>query len=91
MSPLDAPTSRCESCRAEIVWATTSNGNPMPVNAAPSPQSGNVTLSRERGRLVATVLGKQQAARMRATRALPLHLAHFVDCPNANQHRRRTR
>lgn len=49
MSPLDAPTSRCESCRAEIVWATTSNGNPMPVNANPSPQSGNVTLSRERG------------------------------------------
>lgn len=49
MSPLDAPTSRCESCRAEIVWVTTSNGNPMPVNANPSPQSGNVTLSRERG------------------------------------------
>ena len=92
MIPTEAPTSRCESCRAPIIWATTTDGKRMPVNAKPSPIAGNVAIDRNgSGRIVATVLAKQRAARLRATNAVPLYLSHFVDCPQANQHRRRTR
>lgn len=77
----------CRSCRARIVWANTNNDKPMPVNAAPA-ASGNVLLAEVGGRLLATVLGRGQAAGAR-DHGVPLFLSHFKDCPNADLHRRR--
>lgn len=78
---------RCRSCRAPILWAATADGASMPVDPRPA-TNGNVMLTEQRGRLVAGVLSRKDAARKRATRAVPLHVSHFATCPSADAHRR---
>ncbi len=83
---LDAHTDTCRTCRAPIVWATTRNGTPMPVNATPH-ERGNVLLNEHQGRLYAGVLGRNTASGARAA-GRTLYLSHHVDCPHADQHRK---
>jgi len=77
----------CRSCGADIAWATTSGGRPMPVNLVPNPEIGNVALTVHKGTLLAGVLGRNQAAGARG-RGMQLHTSHFVECPHADQHRK---
>lgn len=78
----------CGSCAAPIVWAVTARSKkPMPVDRKPS-DKGNVLLAVDADRLVAGVLGRNQAAGVR-DRGDALYLSHFVTCPNASKHRRR--
>ncbi|PXY17364.1 hypothetical protein BA062_37785 [Prauserella flavalba] len=79
----------CKSCRARILWATTRDGERMPVNADPA-SNGNVLLALQDGQLAAAVLTAGQA-RMSRARRIPLRLAHFATCPKADHHRRRAR
>lgn len=80
----------CESCAAPIVWAVTARAKkPMPVDRTPS-DKGNVLLAVDNGRLVAGVLGRNQAAGVR-DRGESLHLSHFATCVYASRHRRRRR
>lgn len=81
----DYKTETCRSCPAVIVWAVTERGKAMPVDAVPC-AAGNVALVAREGRApLAKVLGV--AARFGRT---DLHTSHFVTCPNASQHRRRS-
>lgn len=82
-------TSSCSSCRAPILWAITSKGNAEPINPQPS-DVGNVMLTVVGGQLLAGVLGTNQAAGARDA-GHRLYRSHFVDCPNANEHRRTKR
>lgn len=79
-------TEKCRSCSAPIIWTTTANGKPMPVNAMPS-ATGNVMLGCDHGKTTAEVLGRNRAAGARDN-GVPLHVSHFVDCPHAKAHRR---
>lgn len=81
----------CESskCRdARLVWAKTSGGKPILVNADPNTQ-GNIRLQ-DTGQPepLATALTVQQ----RATVAWgTLHLAHFATCPDAARFRKKAK
>jgi hypothetical protein len=72
------PTTSCRDCGARIIWARTSKGKNMPVNALPS-SNGNVRLTRE-DRVLAEVLPEP---------GLGLHVSHFVTCPSADKRRQR--
>jgi hypothetical protein len=76
--------SRCRSCRAEIVWATTGAGKAMPVDAEPV-DDGNVLLDEDDGYLFATVVSPGQIP----LDGSPLYASHFASCPNSSQHRKR--
>lgn len=77
----------CKSCGAKIQWALTEHGKRMPVRAR---DDGNlaIVLRAENGdphgniyRLVVPFDVEQHAG-------TPRCVSHFVDCPNATQHRR---
>lgn len=75
---------KCDSCAAEILWCrSASTGNRMPVDFAPTPK-GNIHVA---GDYVAVVLSGDDLAEARSREA-PLHLNHFVTCPNRAQHRK---
>lgn len=76
----------CGSCKAPIVWAATSRGKDMPVNADPSP-GGNIALDARPGlKPLARVLTvTQQFGRTN------LRLSHFAVCPQAPRWRKRGR
>jgi hypothetical protein len=75
-------TSLCRSCSAPIIWAKTSLGKNMPVDATPTP-AGNLLL-RDDGTVL--TLGAAGAGAI-GTR----HTSHFATCPNAREHRNRAR
>ncbi len=81
----------CRSCGADIIWAVTSTGSRMPVDAQPV-DGGNVLLT-ERGAPVsgnpplATVVGKQAQPNLFGDDG-PRYVSHFSTCPNADSHRR---
>lgn len=79
---------QCRSCRASIYWCTTDRDKPMPVDAWPDPDRGNVSIYPEKGQMRAVVVHRSQAEAMRA-RGLQLHTSHFSSCPNANQWRKK--
>ncbi len=76
---LTARIEPCMSCRADIAWASTSDGRPLPVNAAPSP-TGNVTLQLSNGALFGGQVTKSAAAAMRSG-GVALYSDHAIDCP----------
>lgn len=76
--------SRCSSCRAEILWAETTKGARMPLDATPS-ANGTVRVVGD----VAVVLTAAQASVRRADDVL--YLPHWVSCPSADKHRNRSR
>ncbi|UVT24951.1 hypothetical protein NXT08_22380 [Rhodococcus pyridinivorans] len=84
---LTAEITRCGTCRADIVWASTEKGNAIPVEPASTP-NGNLMLSTVAGvRLAAVVKGSRRDAL--AAAGVPLYLSHFVSCPQASQWRNR--
>jgi hypothetical protein len=75
----------CRSCSAPIIWATSSGGRPMPVDAEIT-EDGNVELSMQPGLYVgpvATVVTEPTLF------GKPRRKAHFATCPVAEQWRRR--
>lgn len=80
-------TARCSSCGAPITWAVTTTGKRMPVDAEPAP-NGNVELTP----LLSAFNREPTEATVHAQRPLghegPLHLSHFVTCPQADEWRR---
>lgn len=76
-------TSRCRSCRAEVVWCVTAGGKAMPVDVEPV-EDGNVVLEDD-GDLVATVVPPGQGL---LGDERPRYVSHFATCPNADEHRR---
>jgi hypothetical protein len=78
----------CRSCGAAIVWALTASGRLMPVDANPA-KGGNVRLSTDAlhdHQYVATVVGPLEA--LIPADSQPLHVAHFVTCPDSDRWRR---
>jgi hypothetical protein len=77
---------RCSACEAPIVWASTSTGKSMPVDAAPVP-NGNILLfpTVDAGRYVALVLGKVAAVSADRER----YTSHFATCRYADLFRPR--
>jgi hypothetical protein len=77
---------QCRSCRAPVTWAETEAGRRIPVDAEPS-QRGNLVLRERTGLppLAVVVVGAV------ADGEGPLHLSHFVTCPQASQWRGRPR
>jgi hypothetical protein len=75
----------CRSCDAPIVWATSSGGKRMPVDALPVPD-GNVELTLQPGSWVGPVAAVLTAPSLFAK---PLRKAHFATCPAAEQWRKR--
>jgi hypothetical protein len=73
--------SRCNSCGAPILWAITSTGKRMPVDAEPSPV-GNV--------LLIVRSGEEPRAEVvpRGTKSNLLRVSHFATCPNSAKHRK---
>lgn len=82
--------SRCRSCGAEIRWARTATGRPMPLDAEPV-ADGNVAFT---GRSVRDARGFA-APEVRVESQPPMfdndeprYVAHFVTCPNADEWRK---
>ncbi len=65
---------RCRSCGAEVIWATTANDKPMPLDATPDPKGLFVV---EGG-----------VARRATAEDGYRYTSHFATCPQADQHRR---
>lgn len=85
-----ATRSTCRSCRAPIVWALTSKGRLMPIDADPV-DGGNIslveitTMQDWEPRLMAVVHPERQASLLDDGEQ---HVAHFTTCPQADEHRR---
>lgn len=73
---------RCRSCGAPILWAITTAGKPMPVDAVPDP-AGNVSVEREAGRLVARVHTEPSLF------GEPRHMPHHATCPQGTEWKKR--
>ena len=70
------PRRHCRSCGAPVIWATTTRGKAMPVDADPV-ANGNLELSRT-GEQINVRVVKESAG---------THVSHYVTCPHANQWR----
>ena len=75
--------STCRSCDAPIIWAITSKGRRMPVDAEPRPD-GNVELIDSGGMMPQTVVHAQPPLAAEN----PLHTPHHMTCPQAHEWRR---
>lgn len=75
----------CRSCDSPVIWATSSGGRPMPVDAEVS-EDGNVELSMQPGRFVGPVATVVTGPTLFPK---PLRKAHFATCKQAEQWRRR--
>jgi hypothetical protein len=80
---LDMQSRPCNHCHAPILWARTTAGRLMPVDAEPHAE-GNVLLTSAGRHLVAGVLGANQAAGAR-DRGQRLHRHHKLTCPHASR------
>jgi hypothetical protein len=67
----------CKSCGAEVIWALTSTGRPMPIDATPV-EGGNLVLSLLDGKRVVSVVAAGPGLR---------HRPHFATCPDADSWR----
>lgn len=90
MLPLRGGTdvsARCGSCHAEIVWAKTTTGASMPLDADPTPE-GNVAAHRnDQGELIARVLKAGDEVAPWEHRGT----SHFQTCADADKHRKKKR
>jgi hypothetical protein len=71
--------SRCKSCGAEIIWATTEIGNTIPLDAEPTERPAGLF------RLIEDGFGGHRA--ISAAGGL-FHITHFATCPDADAHRK---
>ncbi len=72
----------CRSCKAKIIFAKTSNGNFIPLDAEPS-QNGTMAVV---GGL-ASYVPKDRIEEVTAS-GVKLYESHFATCPNSKQHRK---
>lgn len=77
----------CRSCHAAVVWALTTDGQRMPLDAQPVEREGAVLAARREpdGSLAVrsvTLLGELWPDEHPAR-------SHFATCPQADRHRRR--
>ena len=91
----------CNSCPAPVVWATSKNGNKMPLNPArvdPFAQGafvviGGIALGPKDA--IAHVMTTRQcgehAARELLSDGFTWRISHFATCPNAGSHRKARR
>jgi hypothetical protein len=77
-------STRCSSCQAAIVWAVTTKGARMPVDAAPA-DDGNIVLIDTAGGIQAIVVRPGEFPGQKR------HRSHFSTCPNHAQHRKARR
>jgi hypothetical protein len=70
--------SKCRSCGAPLLWAQTTAGKNMPLDAAPT-ANGNIELRHGLARYVTPD----------ANATTPRYTSHFATCPNAGQHRKK--
>lgn len=74
-------TAKCKSCGAEIIWARTSNGHAMPLNAKPTKV---ITLERPAGNTPgARIVGDTPIAHIADG-----YTSHFANCPQADDWRK---
>lgn len=81
--------STCRSCGAAIIWAFTTTGKRMPVDAEPT-DGGNVLLHPDAVAghdPVATVVGKHVQPSIFGDDG-PRYVSHFSTCAHADDHRR---
>lgn len=78
---------RCRSCDAEIIWATSSTGKAMPLNAKADP-FGNVRVYGRPDALSATVLAGEQLEAAR-TDGARLYMPHHATCPHGGDWRKK--
>lgn len=73
---------KCKSCSAAIVWAKTSAGKLIPIDAAPA-ADGNIRLWKgpSTGEWLALY-------RPKPPQGEPLYKSHFATCPDAQKFRR---
>ena len=76
----------CRSCLEPIVWATTAEGNKMPLDAEPH-EEGNVRLLEDG---TCEVVGPLETL-IAAGEGVRLHRSHFATCPEAAHWRGTTR
>lgn len=83
--------SKCRSCQADVLWATTRTGKNMPVDAVPDMRpiekgGGAFVLALRGGEYGVMHVEKFDAARHEVTRNR--YTSHFSNCPAADQHRK---
>jgi hypothetical protein len=78
---------RCRSCQAPIVWAHTTTGKRIPVDAAPA-AGGNIRLIAGQHGLTAHVVGSAIDL-FDDTDTGERHLPHHATCPQADEWRNR--
>jgi hypothetical protein len=82
---MNQPTQTCRSCGALLYMAISEkSGKAMPINAEPA-EHGNVLMFVREGQLYARVLKAGEQVEQGRRR----WLAHFTNCPQATQWRRR--
>ena len=79
-------TAQCRSCGAPVRWVTMPSGRSAPLDPEPHPDGNVVMVSATRARPL-TANRIAQAGKLPE----PRYRSHFVTCPNASEHRRRSR
>lgn len=85
ITPDGFKTDNCRSCHAPIIWATTHNGEAMPVDAE-IVADGNVIVERsvDGARVIASVVEQATLWEAGGGGSMPRRVAHFVTCPDAS-------
>jgi len=74
----------CRSCKAPILWATTKNGESIPLDPDPTPD-GNLILMASG---VALVRAKTDQSTLPGFDDAPRYVSHFSTCPQADEWRK---
>lgn len=75
----------CRTCKAPVIWTTTTKGRRMPVDAEPvqAHEGGSLfRLIEDDDEVLAEYVPASQLAR-----EPDLYVSHFATCPNADAHR----
>ena len=78
----------CRTCGAPVVWCLTDKGKRVPIDLEPTADGNVVVVDVDPPHTPsAHVLTKNVLAAAREC-GVPLHLSHFVTCPDADTHRK---
>lgn len=75
----------CRSCGADVLWAVTSRGKPIPIDPEPRPDGNIVVDPVERGRPRSC----HYATKLERAELTSLRVAHFVTCPDREKWRKK--
>jgi hypothetical protein len=76
-------SARCSSCKADVFWAMSAGGKPLPIDPEPR-EDGNLVVRRALGGGRVAVSAKGVPAGEQR------YVSHFATCPYADQHRRKS-